>query len=66
VAFTDPQLALGRRGLCVVGRDFQSQPGRAFPGGCNGRFFSSLVVLLVYVAIQKLMRFVEVRFRRVN
>jgi hypothetical protein len=29
-------------------------------------FVSSLVVVLVYVAVQKMMRFVEVRFRSVN
>ena len=36
VACNEPQLARGRRVVCVVGRDFQNQSGRAFPGGCRG------------------------------
>jgi len=41
--------------------------GAHFPADVMAEFISSLVVvLLVYVAIQKLMRFVEVRFRSVN
>ena len=41
--------------------------GAHFPADVMAGFISSLaVVLLVYVAVQKMMRFVEVRFRRVN
>jgi signal peptidase II len=41
--------------------------GAHFPADVVAGFLSSLaVVLLVYVAVQKLMRFVEVRFRSVN
>lgn len=41
--------------------------GAHFPADVMAGFLSSLaVVLLVYVAVQKLMRFVEVRFRSVN
>jgi membrane-associated phospholipid phosphatase len=41
--------------------------GAHFPADVMAGSISSLaVVLLVYVAIQKLMRFVEVRFRSVN
>jgi membrane-associated phospholipid phosphatase len=41
--------------------------GAHFPADVMAGFLSSLaVVLLVYVAVQKLMRFVEIRFRSVN
>jgi membrane-associated phospholipid phosphatase len=41
--------------------------GAHFPADVIAGFISSLaVVLLVYVEVQKLMRFVEVRFRSVN
>ena len=36
VACHEPPVARGWRVVCVVGRDFQSQSGRAFPGGCRG------------------------------
>jgi membrane-associated phospholipid phosphatase len=41
--------------------------GAHFPADVMAGYFSSLaVVLLVYVAVQKMTRFVEVRFRSVN
>ncbi len=45
----------------------RSSLGAHFPADVMAGFLSSLaVVVLVYVAVQKLMRFVEVRFRGVN